>query len=205
MWLALLEGVSFAMAPLLSISPFKLFVLSAALHQGWRKSLPLALTPLIADIPIILLIWLTLQQVPDVALDVLHIIGGLFYIYLAVGLIRRANRTVDVRTIADSPQRSFWQAITAIWITPQVYINWSEIGVPALLAYSEQSPWHETAFLAGFYALWVTGLAAQIIIFGQAGKLNQTATHYLAIAASLLLVGFGVCQCWLGVPALNAP
>src|SRR5574341_1136356 len=112
----------------------------------------------------------------------------------AVCSIRRANQTVDVRTIADSPQRSFWQAITAIWITPQVYINWSEIGVPALLAYSEQSPWHETAFLAGFYALWVTGLAAQIIIFGQAGKLNQTATHYLAIAATLLLVGFGVCQ-----------
>jgi threonine/homoserine/homoserine lactone efflux protein len=204
MWLALFQGVSFAMAPLLSFSPFKLFVFSSALRQGWRKSLPLALTPLIADIPIILLIWLILRQIPDAALHALRIAGGLFYIYLAVGLIRRANHPVDAQTVSNSPQRSFWQAITAIWITPQVYINWSVIGVPALLTYGDESPWNAVAFLIGFYVLWVVGLAAQIVIFGQAGKLNQTATRYVIIAASLLLVGFGVYQCWLGAAALTA-
>jgi threonine/homoserine/homoserine lactone efflux protein len=202
MWLALLHGVSFATAPLLSFGPFKIFVLSSAVDQGWRKSLPLALAPLIADAPIIVLVWFILNQFPDWTINGLRILGALFYVYLAVGLIRRSNRSIDAEAVVDAPSRSFWQAITAIWISPQVYLNWSVIGVPALLAYAESSIAHVAAFLAGFYLLWVCGLAAQIVIFGQVGKVNQNATRMVLLGASLLLIGFAVYQGWLGVSNL---
>lgn len=202
MWLALLQGISFASAPLLSFGPFKIFVLSSAVRQGWRRALPLALTPLIADIPVIVLIWVIVRQLPDWSVNVLRILGGIFYIYLAVGLVRRANQPIEAEMVTKAPRRTFWQAITAIWITPQVYINWSVIGIPAVLGYSEASPWHAAAFLAGFYLLWVGGLAVQILVFAQVGKLHERATSYVMIAASILLVGFGIYQAWIGISSL---
>ncbi|MHC4229756.1 MAG: LysE family translocator [Planctomycetota bacterium] len=198
MWLALLQGISFATAPLLSVSPFKIFVLSSALDQGWRRALPLALSPLIADAPVIILLWVVLQQLPDWSVNILRMIGGLFYVYLAIGLIRNARKPIDSGSVVDAPRRSFWQAITAVWIGPKIYIDWSVIGVPALLAYADRSTWHAISFLIGFYALWIPGLALQIILFGQAGKFHERATTYVILAASLLLIGFAVYQFWTG-------
>lgn len=195
-----LHSLSFAITPLLAFGPFKIFVLSHALARGWRRALPLALTPLMADIPVILLVWLVLRQLPERAIDVLRVTGGLFFFYLAYVLYRNARQmgSVDERVVS-APNRTFWQAVLSIWISPQVYINWTAIGMPALIGYREQSLWHGIAFLISFYTLWIGGLAVQIILFGQAGKINVQANNIVIIAASLLLVGFGLYQIWLGV------
>lgn len=203
MWVALLQGISFATAPLLSVGPFKIFVLSQALRQGWRRSLSLALVPLLADIPVIILIWLVLRQLPDWSVNTLRLAGGLFYVYLAYALVRSARQQVSEDVLASAPRRTFRQAITAIWVNPAVYINWSIIGVPALLGYAAQSSWHMGAFLLGFYLLWVGGLALQIILVGQAGKFgSQANTHIIVVAAALFLVGFGIYQFWIGATNL---
>jgi threonine/homoserine/homoserine lactone efflux protein len=87
-----LHALSLATTPLLSFRPYKILVLSAALQHGWRRALPLALTPLVADIPVILLVWLVLRQLPEDAIRLLRISGGLFFIYLATVLFRSARR-----------------------------------------------------------------------------------------------------------------
>jgi len=198
-----LHALSFATTPLLSFGPFKIFVLSHALQNGWRRALSLALTPLVADIPVILLVWSVLLQLPERALEVLRVTGGLFFFYLAYVLFRNARRMRSLNErVASAPNRSFWQAVLSIWISPQVYINWTAIGIPALLGYSKQSLWHGIIFLVSFYTLWVGGLAAQIILFGQAGKINVQVSNVLIILASLLLVGFGIYQIWLGITGL---
>lgn len=198
-----LHSLSLATTPLLGFGPFKIFVLSQALQHGWRRSLPLALTPLVADIPVILFVWLVLRQLPDQAIDVLRITGGVFFFYLAYILFRNARQmwVVD-ETVASVPNRTFWQAILAIWISPQVYINWTAIGIPALLGYIEQTIWRGAAFLGMFYILWIGGLAAQIILFSQAGKINTQVNTFVIILASLLLVGFGVYQIRVGASGL---
>lgn len=201
-----LHALSLATTPLLSFGPFKILVLSAALQHGWRRSLPLALTPLVADIPVILLVWLVLRQLPDDAIDFLRISGGLFFIYLAMVLFRGARRMqkMPAATPAAAPSRTFLQAVTAIWVAPQVYINWTAIGIPALLGYLQEAIWRAVAFLLFFYVLWIGGLATQIVLFSQAGKINPQANNYLIMIASLLLVGFGVYQIKLGVTAFFA-
>lgn len=202
MWIALLQGISFATAPLLSFGPFKIFVFSQALQQGWRRSLPLALVPLLADIPVIILIWLVLRQLPGWSINGLRMAGGLFYIYLAYTLSRNMRRQANPNILANAPRRTFWQAITAVWVTPQVYINWSIIGVPALLGYAAQSTWYMSGFLLGFYLLWVGGLALQIVLVGQAGKVSSQANTHLIVAAALFLAGFGLYQFWVGAANL---
>jgi threonine/homoserine/homoserine lactone efflux protein len=198
-----LHALSLATTPLLAFGPFKIFVLSKALQHGWRRSLALALTPLVADIPVILLVWLALRQLPAQAIDALRITGGLFFFYLAYILFRNTRRMQAVHEkVATAPNRTFWQAVLAIWISPQVYINWTAIGVPALLRYTEQAVWQGIAFLVFFYVLWVVGLAAQIILFSQAGRINVQANNIVIAAASLLLVGFGMLQIRTGVTGL---
>jgi threonine/homoserine/homoserine lactone efflux protein len=198
-----LHSLSFATTPLLAFGPFKIFVLSHALQNGWRRALPLALTPLVADIPVILLVWLVRRQLPDRAIDVLRITGGLFFFYLASVLFWDARRmqVVDER-VANAPKRTFWQAVFSIWISPQVYVNWTAIGIPALLDYTEEAVWRWFAFLGSFYLLWVGGLAAQILFFSQAGRINTQANNIVIILASMLLTGFGMYQIWLGANGL---
>lgn len=202
MWIALLQGISFASVPLFSFGPFKVYVLSQALRQGWRKSLSLALVPLLADIPVILLIWLVVRQLPDWSINTLRIIGGLFYVHLAYGLVRSARRQVSDEALARAPRRTFWQAITAVWISPGVYINWSIIGIPAVLRYAAQSNWHSFGFIIGFYFFWIGGLALQIMLAGRAGNISSRANTYIIIVAALVLVGFGIYQFWIGVTNL---
>lgn len=198
MWIALLQGISFATAPLLSVSPFKIYVLSQSLRQGWRRSLPLALTPLIADIPVVLLIWLVLSQLPEWSLNVLRIAGGLFYGYLAYRLLRHTRNPVDETVLEQAPRRTFREAVAALWVSPPVYINWSVIGVPALLGYAEQSTWHAVGFIAGFYPVFISGLALQIFLVGQAGRISARANTAVLVAAALFLTAFGVYQLWIG-------
>jgi hypothetical protein len=62
--------------------------------------------------------------------------------------------------------------------------------------------WRGIAFLLFFHILWIGGLATQIILFSQAGKINAQANKYLIMIASLLLVGFGIFQIKLGVTEL---
>ncbi len=198
-----LHALSLATTPLLTFGPFKIFVLSQALQVGWQRSLPLALTPLIADIPVILMVWLVLRQMPSSAINVLQITGGLFFFYLAFVLFRNVRSIqISEEAVVNAPHRTFWQAVTAIWISPQVYINWTIIGIPALLAYTEESTWHGFAFLLFFYLLWIGGLAVQIMLFSQAGKISERANAYLVLIGSLLLFGFGFYQIWLGFTGL---
>jgi len=83
-----------------------------------------------------------------------------------------------------------------------VYINWSVIGVPALLGYAEQSVAHAVVFLIGFYLVWVGGLAVQIWLVGQADRVLDTRTVYLVYGGSTLLIGFGIYQILLGLSNL---
>ncbi len=200
-----LHALSLATLPLLSFGPFKIFVLSQALQIGVKRSLPLALTPLVADIPVILLVWLVLRQLPQQAIHWLQISGGLFFFYLAYVLFGHMRQMqLSTEAVARAPNRTFWQAIVAIWISPQVYLNWTAVGVPALLTYSAQSAWHGAAFLLFFYLLWIGGLSLQIVVFGQAGKISGQLNSYLATVGSLLLIGFGIYQIWLGIMGLTA-
>jgi threonine/homoserine/homoserine lactone efflux protein len=204
MLLILLHALSFATAPLLSLaSPFKIFIFSQALYHGWRRSLWLALTPLIADIPVVLLVWLIVSQMPTAVLNILRIIGGFFFFFLAYIVYRNAHREgLDASQLSGVPQGSFWQAVVTVWVSPQVYINWSTIGMPAMLQYVEQSFAAFLLFTVGFYTIWVGGLALEIVLFAQIGRLNPQANRLIFYLAALLLIGFGLYQIWLGATAL---
>ena len=70
-------GVGLAPGPLLAL------VISASLRGGVSHGLRVALSPLITDLPIIVVSLFVLQQVNDSAIGFLSIVGALVLVYFA--------------------------------------------------------------------------------------------------------------------------
>ena len=60
----LTQGIVFGLYAALLPGPFQAFMLSKSLQNGWRHALPLALVPLLTDLPVMLLMLGLLAQVP---------------------------------------------------------------------------------------------------------------------------------------------
>ena len=82
------QGIGFGFAAASQPGPFQTYLISQSISQGWRRTLPSALAPLLSDGPIIALCLLALSQVPIWMAQVLYAVSGLFILYLAWGALR---------------------------------------------------------------------------------------------------------------------
>ncbi|MBI1880094.1 MAG: hypothetical protein HYR94_18055 [Chloroflexi bacterium] len=77
-----LQGLTLGLSATATPGPFQAFLLAQTLKNGWKRTLPATLAPLVTDGPIIFLVLLVLTQTPGWFLNVLQIAGGLFVLYL---------------------------------------------------------------------------------------------------------------------------
>lgn len=182
--------------------PFQTYLLSETLRRGWRKSLPMALAPLVSDLPPVLLTLLVLSRVPVSFLNGLRIAGGLLMLYLARGAYKAFTKeAIDSQTIGESPAKSLFSAAAINLLSPSVYLFWTTIGAPIVLEGWQISPLHGLAFIIGMYSVFIPALAALIILFGQTGKLPAKAQKWIGYGLTLLLAGLGLYQIWYGINA----
>ncbi|HDZ24803.1 MAG TPA: lysine transporter LysE, partial [Desulfobacteraceae bacterium] len=59
-----LQGATLALAATLIPGPFQAFLVSYALRNGWKRTLPAAFAPLISDGPVIFLVLFVLVKTP---------------------------------------------------------------------------------------------------------------------------------------------
>lgn len=199
-----LQGAALALPSTVVPSPLKIFLISEALEHGWRRTLPVSLVPLVTDGPIIVLTLLVLTQTPNWFLNLLRLLGGLFILYLA--------RRILAILMADSPalkapdqatRQSFFKAIGVNLLNPNPYILWGVVAGPIVLdGWRQQSIGVGLSFIVGFYVTFVTGLAALIIIFATAGKLDPRLNKILSGLSAVALFLFGVYQIIIGGRAL---
>ena len=72
----LITGVTYGFAAAVSPGPLSMFLMSHAVRKGWRKTLPVAFSPLITDGPVAVLVLAVLSQVPPGLVMYLRILGG---------------------------------------------------------------------------------------------------------------------------------
>jgi threonine/homoserine/homoserine lactone efflux protein len=84
-WFYLTYGIAFGFSAAVQPGPLLTYIISQTLKNGWRRTLPAALAPLISDIPIAIVILFILSQVPAWLVQALHLAGGFFLLYLAYG------------------------------------------------------------------------------------------------------------------------
>ena len=196
----LVQGAGLGVFAAAQPGSFQAYLISQALKNGWRRTLPLALAPLLSDLPIIAVIMLVLTRLPDSFLGVFRIAGGLFLLYLAWSAFSawRSYRT-DQTVEAENESHSIWKAALINFLNPNVYIFWGLIGGAILAQGWQESPALPFIFLAAFYVVMVSATAAIIILFGTARRLGPRLTRGLLLVSALAIGGFGVYQLWQGV------
>lgn len=194
MWIYILQGVGFGMAAASQPGPFMTYLISQSLINGWRRTLPAALAPLLSDGPIIALCVLVLSQVPAGMAKVLYAVSGAFILYLAFASYtswRHSHATVMVESTA---RQSVWKAALMNVLNPGPYIFWTLVSGPILVSGWRESPVKGVGFLAGFYVTMVVVLAAIILGFGLAKRFGPRVSRTMLGLSTLALLLFGSFQ-----------
>ena len=186
----LILGMTYAFAAAVQPGPLQTYLISQTLTHGWRRTLPAALSPLLSDGPIILLVLLVLSRVPAWMMQALRLAGGVFVLYLAWAALQ-AWRRYDAQAIPSPPPSTVLQAALVNVLNPNPYIAWTLVLGPLLLKAWRETPSHGVALLAGFYGTMVLALAATIALSATARNLGPRVTRLLIGLSAVALACFG--------------
>jgi len=187
-----IQGSALGITAGASPGPLQTYLISETLSGGWQRSLPIILVPILSDTPVVILTTFILEQMPDLVLQGISIIGGMFVFYMAWGLwLRWRKNSVDESGTIENPQRSFGRAVAMNLLNPNPYIFWTFVSGPILIEAIEKSWGLALAFLLGFYGVFMATMIALIALFHQTRKLGPRVVHTIQLISILILVIFG--------------
>lgn len=180
--------------------PFQALLLSYAIEGGWKKALPAAFAPIISDGPVILLVLLILNRVPDSFVRFLQIGGALFLLYLAWDSFRayRHYKAVEERAETNTLQ-TLLKATVMNLLSPGPWLFWSLINGPNLIEAWQVSPWWGAGYLGAFYGVFVLTNLVLIGLFSSVRQMGEKMRRGMLLVAALALAGFAVYQFLQGV------
>ena len=201
----LILGATYAFAAAVQPGPLQTYLIAQTLRNGWRRTLPAALSPVMSDGPVILLVLFVLTRLPGTLEAVLRLAGGVFILYLARGALR-TWRDYEGRTAAEagSVRSSLLSATFVNLLNPNPYLSWSLVMGPLLLTGWRETPAHGVALVIGFYTTLVLTLAGFILLFARARDLGPRVGRALTGVSAVALACLGCYQLWSGARALLA-
>ena len=189
-------GLSAGVTP----GPYQAILLSYAIQGGWKKALPAAFAPLVSDGPVILLVLLVLNHVPDSFLRILQIGGALFLLYLAWDSYRAFRNYREVETQVDIKGfQTLLKATGMNLLSPGPWLFWSLINGPNLLDAWAVSPWWGVGYLAGFYGVFILTNLVLIGLFATLRKTGEKVRKALLLVSAIALAGFAIYQFLQGI------
>lgn len=181
-------GVGLAPGPLLAL------VISASLRGGTSHGLRVALSPLITDLPIIVISLFILRQINNSALGFLSIVGTIVLFYFAyeswmAGKNNPQDFIKEGKSIG-STKTTLFKAILTNFVNPSAWLFWMTAGGTLLVSGWNKSLLDAAGFLVGFYLLLIGSKA--LLAFGIGSTRNKMPSWLykllVRIAAILLLV-----------------
>jgi threonine/homoserine/homoserine lactone efflux protein len=200
LWIYLVQGLTLGLSAAASPGPFQAFIIGQSIKNGWKRTLPACLAPLLTDGPIIALALILLANLPHELLRAVRIVGGFFILYLAYQAFQGFRRFREEQCEPTGGVRqSLGQAAVMNFLSPGPYIFWSLLGGPILLTGWRQAPANGLSFMAGFYLAMVGSLVLFILLFGTARHLGPRVSRALLGLSALAMLGFGAYQLWQGI------
>lgn len=201
MTLYLMLGIGYGFAAAMQPGPFQTYLLSQTLRNGWQRTLPAVLAPLLSDGPIIALVLFVLSTVPSWWVQLMQLAGGAFVLWLAVGIFR-SWRDFDAQQRSEQPGRqSVLRATLVNLLSPGPYIYWSLVTGPILLTGWRDAPIKGMGLLLGFYLTMIVSLVGLVLLFGNANKLGSKINRGMLGLSGIALAGFGLYQIGSGLAA----
>lgn len=156
----LLAGGALGLAAGFAPGPLLTMVISQTISHGFREGVKTAFSPIITDLPIVLVSTLLVSGFYGLksVLGLVSITGGLLLVYLAY-----ENITVSQLGVSDviGKPRSLFKGALINALSPHPYLFWITVGSPLLLAAYAQSAMDAGAFVVGFYSCLI---GAKIIL-----------------------------------------
>ncbi|HYO89609.1 MAG TPA: LysE family transporter [Candidatus Limnocylindrales bacterium] len=177
--------------------PTQTYLIQTSLAYGWRRAIPGAFAPLVADVPVVLLALLVLSNVPVIAIQLLRIGGGLFILWLAFSTLRsiRAGAVIGAGSdegVGLTTRQLFARVVVINILSPGPWLFWSTVNGPLLVQGLQISLLHGLAFLVSFYGMLIGGLCVVVLAFGWLRTLNPRITRGLMLASTGILALLGV-------------
>ncbi|MBN2471477.1 MAG: LysE family transporter [Anaerolineae bacterium] len=201
----LLQGISYGYAAGITPGPLQTFLLMQTLQYGWRRAIWIVLGPLISDGPVVALILLVLQRASDDFLRVMGVVGGVFVLYIAWGLLRQLrsgelNIVPEDSAAAGESVPAPWAAIrkaAAINVLgPGPWLFWgTAMGPLAISAWRESRP-TAVLFVAGFYVTFLLVMVTQVLVVHQARRLGPRVVRVALWIGFTALVVFALRLFW---------
>jgi threonine/homoserine/homoserine lactone efflux protein len=189
----ILKAISIGFSAGVTPGPLQAVFLSLAMKGGWKKALPAAFAPIVSDGPVMLLVLLVLNNLPDQFLVTLQIAGAIFLLYLAwdaFKAFRNYQAIEEVQTI--SGWGTLLKATLMNILGPGPWLFWSLINGPNLLQAWEIAPWWGILYISSFYGVFILTNIALIVLFSSMRKMGEKVRRVLLLLSAILLVGFAV-------------
>lgn len=194
----LLRGISLGFTAGAMPGPYQSYIINTTLLLGWRRSIITIFSPLIADIPIIILVVFLLGQLPPEAIRLIKIAGGLLLLWIAWGAWQNIRKGQSIGTGENVPigenesRKIFMRGLLMNALNPNPYIFWGTVTGPLLLE-ALQTSWLDAAgFLLGFYGGFLGILAVIVMVFDRVRTLDPRITRGVLILTLVILVIFGL-------------
>ena len=164
-------------------------VIAQTLKHGMREGISVAITPIVAELPIIALCLLVLRQFAqiDQVLGGITLLGGFFVLYLAWESVQ--THTNNLEAMKTAP-RSFSKGLVVNWLSPSPYLFWLTVGIPTIVQAQTAVVLAAIAFMAGFYGCLMGTKITVALLVGRsrqflAGKAYRYLMRGLGVALGL--------------------
>lgn len=196
-------GLILGLAAGLSPGPLLFLVVAETLRHGMPAGIKVALSPLITDLPIVLVTVLTLTQLSDAQplLGLISLLGGCFLLSLGYESLRTQGLRVGLR---DDQPRSLSKGILTNVLSPHPYLFWISVGAPILTQSMAMGLGPPLMFLLGFYGLLVGSKVLLALMVGRAEDvLTGPWYRYSLRLLGLILCGLALLFFWDGLVLLQ--
>ena len=185
-------GVLFGGSNGISPGPLSVLTISQTMQGGFSKGMKVACSPLITDLPIIVLSLFLFSRMTDrsMALAGISILGALFLFFLAYKSFTFKSPTAVTATATDNP---LLQGVVTNFLNPYPYIFWITVGAPYASQLLIRHDFTAVVFFAAFYTGMMTAKTA-IVLATVKGRSFLTGQGYMYCmrAIGVIMLFFGV-------------
>jgi len=179
----LISGVIFGLAVGTSPGPLLALVFSETLKHRRREGIKIAISPLITDLPIVLLVLLILSNLIKYSfvIGAISLFGACYLIYLGFENLRVKISVFDVESTKEDALK---RGILANFLNPNPYLFWLSIGGPMIFESLDVHISATVLFTLGFYSLLIGSNIGIALIVQKSKFFIESKYHLHVVRAS---------------------
>jgi len=181
-------GIVLGLTAGISPGPVLTLVISETLRYNRKEGIKVALSPLITDLPVIVVSLLILSKLgkSETILGLIALAGGMFLLYLGYDCLKFRNFNPDLENPGPG---SLMRGVTANLLNPHPYLFWITVGAPTVYKAWQVSGWAVAAFFLSFY-FFLVGSKILIALLVHRSKAFLNSSFYVWIMRGLGIILF---------------